>query len=44
MKAMAGDMGNIIIGADGNGDSPYYAWLTLNDGKYAVKWFISRYA
>jgi len=37
MKAMAGDMGNIVIGADGTGDfSVFMPGLTLNDGKYAV--------
>ena len=37
MKAMAGDMGNITIGADGSGDfSVFMPGLTLNDGKYAV--------
>jgi len=37
MKAMAGDMGNINVGADGNGDfSVFMPGLTLNSGKYAV--------
>ncbi len=38
MKAMAGDMGNIVVGADGTGNfSVFMPGLTLNDGKYAVK-------
>ena len=37
MKAMAGDMGNINVRADGSGDfSVFMPGLTLNDGKYAV--------
>jgi Cu-Zn family superoxide dismutase len=37
MKAMAGDMGNIVVGADGTGDfSVFMPGLTINDGKYAV--------
>ena len=37
MKAMAGDMGNINIGANGNGDfAVFMPGLTLKDGKYAV--------
>ncbi len=37
MKAMAGDMGNIVVAADGTGDfSVFMPGLTLNDGKYAV--------
>jgi Cu-Zn family superoxide dismutase len=37
MKAMAGDMGNIVVNADGTGDfSVFMPGLTLNDGKYAV--------
>jgi len=37
MKAMAGDMGNIVVRADGSGDfSVFMPGLTLNDGKYAV--------
>jgi len=37
MKAMAGDMGNIDVGADGNGAfSVFMPGLTLNGGKYAV--------
>ena len=37
MKAMAGDMGNIVVGADGNGNfSVFMPGLTLKDGKYAV--------
>ncbi len=36
-KAMAGDMGNIVVGADGTGDfSVFMPGLTLNEGKYAV--------
>jgi len=38
MKAMAGDMGNIVVGSDGTGNfSVFMPGLTLNDGKYAVK-------
>jgi len=37
MKAMAGDMGNIVVGADGTGNfSVFMPGLTLNGGKYAV--------
>ena len=37
MKAMAGDMGNIVVGADGTGNfSVFMPGLTLNNGKYAV--------
>jgi len=37
MKAMAGDMGNIVVGANGSGDfSVFMPGLTLKDGKYAV--------
>jgi Cu-Zn family superoxide dismutase len=37
MKAMAGDMGNIDVGADGTGNfSVFMPGLTLKDGKYAV--------
>jgi len=37
MKAMAGDMGNINVGKDGNGDfSVFMPMLTLTDGKYDV--------
>jgi Cu-Zn family superoxide dismutase len=37
MKAMAGDMGNIVVGSDGIGDfSVFMPGLTLNSGKYAV--------
>ena len=37
MKAMAGDMGNIDVGADGTGAfSVFMSGLTLKDGKYAV--------
>ena len=37
MKAMAGDMGNLVAGADGTGNfSVFMPGLTLNDGKYAV--------
>jgi superoxide dismutase, Cu-Zn family len=37
MKAMAGDMGNIVVGADGTGTfSVFMPGLTLKDGKYAV--------
>ena len=37
MKAMAGDMGNIDVGPDGNGTfSVFMPSLTLKDGKYAV--------
>jgi Cu-Zn family superoxide dismutase len=37
MKAMAGDMGNIVVGADGIGNfSVFMPGLTLNGGKYAV--------
>jgi len=37
MKAMAGDMGNITVGADGNGVfTVFMPGLTLKDGKYAV--------
>jgi Cu-Zn family superoxide dismutase len=37
MKAMAGDMGNLVVGADGAGSfSVFMPGLTLNDGKYAV--------
>ena len=37
MKAMAGDMGNIDIGADGTGNfSVFMPMLTLKGGKYAV--------
>jgi len=37
MKAMAGDMGNFVVGANGTGDfSVFMPGLTLNDGKYAV--------
>jgi len=37
MKAMAGDMGNINVGADGTGSfSVFMPGLTLKDGKYAV--------
>ena len=37
MKAMAGDMGNLNVVADGTGDfSVFMPGLTLNDGKYAV--------
>ena len=37
MKAMAGDMGNLVVGADGSGDfSVFMPGLTLKDGKYAV--------
>ena len=38
MKAMAGDMGNLDVGADGTGSfSVFMPGLTLKDGKYAVK-------
>ncbi len=37
MKAMAGDMGNIVAGIDGTGNfSVFMPGLTLNTGKYAV--------
>ena len=37
MNAMAGDMGNIVVGNDGNGTfSVFMPGLTLKDGKYAV--------
>jgi Cu-Zn family superoxide dismutase len=37
MKAMAGDMGNIVVSADGSGNfSVFMPGLTLKDGKYAV--------
>jgi len=37
MKAMAGDMGNVDVGADGTGSfSVFMPGLTLKDGKYAV--------
>jgi Cu-Zn family superoxide dismutase len=37
MNAMAGDMGNIVVGKDGNGTfSVFMPGLTLKDGKYAV--------
>lgn len=37
MKAMAGDMGNIDVGADGTGSlTIFMPMLTLNAGKYAV--------
>ncbi len=37
MKAMAGDMGNIVVGADGTGEfNVFMPGLTLSDGKYAV--------
>jgi Cu-Zn family superoxide dismutase len=37
MKAMAGDMGNFIVGADGAGTfSVFMPGLTLKEGKYAV--------
>ncbi len=37
MKAMAGDMGNLVAGADGTGDfSVFMPGLTIKDGKYAV--------
>jgi Cu-Zn family superoxide dismutase len=37
MNAMAGDMGNIVVGADETGHfSVFMPGLTLNDGKYAV--------
>lgn len=37
MKAMAGDMGNFVAGADGTGDfTVFMPGLTLNEGKYAV--------
>ena len=38
IKAMAGDMGNVIIQPDGLGEfSTFMTGLTLNEGKYAVK-------
>jgi superoxide dismutase, Cu-Zn family len=38
MKAMAGDMGNVDVGADGTGNfSVFMPGLTLKEGKYAVK-------
>jgi Cu-Zn family superoxide dismutase len=38
MKAMAGDLGNIVVRPDGTGDfSVFMQGLTLNTGKYAVK-------
>ena len=38
MKAMAGDMGNFVAGADGTGVfNVFMPGLTLNSGKYAVK-------
>jgi len=37
MKAMAGDMGNLVVGVDGTGAfSVFMPGLTLKDGKYAV--------
>jgi len=37
MKAMAGDMGNVVVGLDGTGDFfVFMPGLTLKDGKYAV--------
>ena len=45
MKAMAGDMGNIVVGPDGTGVfSVFMPGLTLNDGKYAVNGFIHYFA
>ena len=36
-KSMAGDMGNVVVGANGTGDfSVFMPGLTLTEGKYAV--------